>query len=68
LLPGWIESDMTGPALANPRFVENVMPRMPMRRWGTGADFAAIAVYLASDGSRFHTGDSILIDGGYAAF
>ncbi len=68
LLPGWTESGMTAPAFANEKFVSNVMPRMPVRRWGTGEDFAAIAVYLASPASSFHTGDSILIDGGYAAF
>lgn len=68
LLPGWTESGMTAPAFANEKFVRNVMPRMPVRRWGTGDDFAAIAVYLASPASSFHTGDSILIDGGYAAF
>ena len=27
-----------------------------------------LAVYLASDASRFHTGDSFVIDGGYAIF
>jgi enoyl-[acyl-carrier-protein] reductase (NADH) len=27
-----------------------------------------IAVYLASDASSFHSGDSILIDGGYSKF
>lgn len=68
LLPGWTESNMTAPALTNEKFVANVMPRMPVRRWGTGDDFSAIAVYLASPASSFHTGDSILIDGGYAAF
>ena len=31
-------------------------------------DFAGIAVYLASDASRFHTGDSFVIDGGYTIF
>jgi NAD(P)-dependent dehydrogenase (short-subunit alcohol dehydrogenase family) len=68
LLPGWTESGMTAAAFANEKFAGNVMPRMPVRRWGTGDDFAAIAVYLASPASSFHTGDSILIDGGYAAF
>jgi NAD(P)-dependent dehydrogenase (short-subunit alcohol dehydrogenase family) len=68
LLPGWTESGMTAPAFNNEKFVSNVMPRMPVRRWGTGDDFAAIAVYLASPASSFHTGDAILIDGGYAAF
>jgi NAD(P)-dependent dehydrogenase (short-subunit alcohol dehydrogenase family) len=68
ILPGWTESGITAPAFNNEKFVSNVMPRMPVRRWGTGDDFAAIAVYLASPASSFHTGDSILIDGGYAVF
>jgi NAD(P)-dependent dehydrogenase (short-subunit alcohol dehydrogenase family) len=68
ILPGWTESGLTAPVFANEKFAANVMPRMPVRRWGTGEDFAGIAVYLASPASSFHTGDSILIDGGYAAF
>lgn len=68
LLPGWTVSGVTEGAFGDQKFVDNVMPRMPVRRWGTGADFAGVAVYLASDASSFHTGDSILIDGGYAAF
>ncbi|MGQ0483568.1 MAG: SDR family NAD(P)-dependent oxidoreductase [Pseudonocardia sp.] len=68
LLPGWTVSGVTEDAFANEKFVANVMPRMPVRRWGVGEDFAGIAVYLASPASTFHTGDSILIDGGYAAF
>jgi NAD(P)-dependent dehydrogenase (short-subunit alcohol dehydrogenase family) len=68
LLPGWTVSGVTEGAFGNEKFVANVMPRMPVRRWGTGEDFAGIAVYLASEASTFHTGDSILIDGGYAAF
>jgi NAD(P)-dependent dehydrogenase (short-subunit alcohol dehydrogenase family) len=68
LLPGWIETSMTAPAFANEKFVANVMPRMPGRRWGTPADFAGIAVYLASPASAFHSGDAILLDGAYAAF
>jgi NAD(P)-dependent dehydrogenase (short-subunit alcohol dehydrogenase family) len=68
LLPGWVESAMTEPAFNDEKFVSNVLRRVPIRRWGTGDDFAAIAVYLASPASSFHTGDAILIDGGYAAF
>ena len=39
-----------------------------MRRWGVKEDFGGIAVYLASDASRYHTGDLFVIDGGYAVF
>ena len=41
---------------------------MPFRRWGEPEDFAGIAVYLASSLSSYHTGDTFVIDGGYAIF
>jgi NAD(P)-dependent dehydrogenase (short-subunit alcohol dehydrogenase family) len=68
ILPGWVESEMTGRAVADEKFNTNVIGRVPSRRWGQPEEFAGIAVYLASDASSFHTGDSILIDGGYAIF
>jgi len=68
ILPGWIETNMTAGAIANEKFAGNVLPRIPMRRWGTGDDFGGIAVYLMSEASRYHTGDTFLIDGGYALY
>jgi NAD(P)-dependent dehydrogenase (short-subunit alcohol dehydrogenase family) len=68
ILPGWVETDMTAPALGWDKFVANVMPRVPLRRWGRPDDFAGAAVYLASDASKWHTGDTIVVDGGYLIF
>ena len=68
VLPGWVESDMTAPALGWDTFVQKVMPRIPMRRWGVPADFGGVAVYLASRASSWHTGDIITLDGGYHSF
>ena len=68
ILPGWIDTPMTERALNWDRFVERVLPRVPVRRWGVPEDFAGIAVYLASDASVYHTGDTFVIDGGYAIF
>ena len=68
ILPGWIETEMTAPSFANEKFRATVLPRVPMRRWGRPEDFGGIAVYLASSASAFHTGDEILIDGGYWVF
>ncbi|HTN82022.1 MAG TPA: SDR family NAD(P)-dependent oxidoreductase [Acidimicrobiales bacterium] len=68
ILPGWIETPMTAPAMGWDRFVDKVLPRVPLRRWGTGDDFSGVAVYLASDASRYHTGDVLVLDGGYAIF
>jgi NAD(P)-dependent dehydrogenase (short-subunit alcohol dehydrogenase family) len=68
ILPGWIATDMTAGAQSAPAFAEKVIPRVPMRRWGNPEDFGGIAVYLASDASKYHSGDTFVIDGGYAIF
>jgi len=68
LMPGWARSDLTAPLQAWDTFNDKAIGRVPMQRWGEPEDFAGIAVYLASDASRFHTGDSIVIDGGYTVF
>lgn len=68
VLPGWIATDMTERLQNWDAFNEKAIRRVPMRRWGEGEDFAGIAVYFASDASKFHTGDSVVIDGGYSIF
>ena len=68
ILPGWIATDMTAGAQANETFNAKAIGRVPMRRWGEPEDFGGIAVYLASDASKFHTADTFVIDGGYTVF
>ena len=68
ILPGWIETEMTARGIADEKFAGAVLPRIPVRRWGSRQDFAGIAVYLASDASSYHTGDSFVIDGAYTIF
>jgi NAD(P)-dependent dehydrogenase (short-subunit alcohol dehydrogenase family) len=68
ILPGWIETDMTEGAFNWKKFADAVMPRIPMRRWGRPDDFGAVAVYLMSDASVYHSGQSFCIDGGYLVF
>ena len=68
IIPGWVDTAMTERLFSWDKFVDTVIPRIPMRRWGTPEDFGAIAVYLMSDASRWHTGDVIKIDGGFSIF
>jgi NAD(P)-dependent dehydrogenase (short-subunit alcohol dehydrogenase family) len=68
VLPGWIVTEMTENAVADTRFASAVLPRIPARRWGEGADFGGIAVYLASAASAYTTGEQFVIDGGYTKF
>ena len=39
--------------------------QIPMGKFGEPEDLGPLAVYLASDASRYMTGASLVIDGGY---
>ncbi|MBT5157304.1 MAG: SDR family oxidoreductase [Rhodobiaceae bacterium] len=68
ILPGWIATDMTAGAQGNEKFEQNVIPRVPAKRWGQPEDFGGMAVYLTSDASSYHSGDLFVIDGAYSIF
>ena len=68
LLPGWTATEMLEPARANTKFVENTTYRTPVRRWAEPGEFAAVAAYLADPALTFHTGDTVVVDGGYTIF
>jgi len=65
--PGFIATPMNTPLINNPEFDAWVKKRAPLGRWGTPDDFEGIAVFLASDASRFMTGQIIYVDGGWLA-
>jgi NAD(P)-dependent dehydrogenase (short-subunit alcohol dehydrogenase family) len=44
ILPGWINTEMTAGLQANEKFMSNVLPRIPVRRFGQPTDFGGIAV------------------------
>jgi NAD(P)-dependent dehydrogenase (short-subunit alcohol dehydrogenase family) len=66
--PGWIVTDATKPLLEWKAMNDTIVHRTPARRWGTPDDVAGVCVYLASDAARFHTGDTLRVDGGYSVF
>ncbi|NLA36929.1 MAG: SDR family oxidoreductase [Actinobacteria bacterium] len=68
LLPGWTETDMTAPLQGWEKFMNNTISRTPARRWGTPADMGPAAVFLADPTHTFHTGDCLVVDGGYTIF
>jgi len=67
LSPGYIVTDLTAPLQANAEFDAWVLSRVPMGRWGTPEDLAGACVFLASDASRYVTGQMINVDGGWLA-
>lgn len=48
-----------------PEVIEGINERTPMGRSGDPEDLGPLALYLASDASRFMTGAALVIDGGY---
>lgn len=64
IVPGWIETELSRDL--RERVGSEALRRIPVRRWGRPEDIGGIAVYLASDASAYHTGDTIVIDGGYS--
>jgi 2-deoxy-D-gluconate 3-dehydrogenase len=66
IAPGWIETDMTAPVKTMPAMYDEILARTPAGRWGQPEEIAGTAVYLASRGSDFVTGETIRVDGGYA--
>jgi 3-oxoacyl-[acyl-carrier protein] reductase len=62
LCPGWIETAFG--AGADDDFRRSVAESTPLRRWGTPADVAAAAVWLASPAAAFVTGQAVNVNGG----
>jgi NAD(P)-dependent dehydrogenase (short-subunit alcohol dehydrogenase family) len=65
ILPGWFNTSLTHDFLSAEVAQKKVLPRIPMRRWGSERDIGGVAVFLASDASRYMTGQTLTIDGGY---
>lgn len=68
ILPGYVETELSAEMFGNPKFKANVLPRVPMRRFGMPDDHAGIVNYLMSDSSGYHTGQCFVIDGGYSIY
>jgi NAD(P)-dependent dehydrogenase (short-subunit alcohol dehydrogenase family) len=64
IVPGWIETDLS--ATLREVVADKALNRIPARRWGQPEELGGIAVYLASEASSYHSGDTIVIDGGYS--
>jgi NAD(P)-dependent dehydrogenase (short-subunit alcohol dehydrogenase family) len=64
LAPGFIMTGMTGTGEQSKAVSERMSAITPLGRPGQLADIEGPAAYLASDASRFHTGDILTVDGG----
>jgi NAD(P)-dependent dehydrogenase (short-subunit alcohol dehydrogenase family) len=65
LLPGWTITDLAARGYEDDRFREVTTSRTPVRRWASPDEMGPAAVFLADPQVTFHTGDAIVVDGGY---
>lgn len=62
--PGYIRTPMNEGFLKSSEG-ERLRARIPLKRFGSPADLDGAIVYLASDASRYMTGGTLLVDGGF---
>ena len=67
IAPGWFVTDMNEAAFADPKIHERLTRDVPARRTGRLEEIGPLAVFLASAGSDFMTGQTIFLDGGHTA-
>jgi 3-oxoacyl-[acyl-carrier protein] reductase len=69
LCPGWIDTPFNEPFWqhADPAERDRIEQAIPLGRQGTPEDVAPAAVFLASDGASYITGQTLIIDGGLMA-
>ena len=67
LAPGVIETPMTAATRESPEKLASFMTRIPMGRVGQTEDLVGPVIFLASDMSRYVTGVTLPVDGGFLA-
>lgn len=64
LAPGWFKTQQNQVLYEDPEWVEYLTERIPVRRPGLPNDLDGAVVFLASEASRYVTGQTLLVDGG----
>jgi 2-deoxy-D-gluconate 3-dehydrogenase len=67
LAPGYMATNNTEALRADPDRSRDLMARIPAGRWGTSDDLKGAVVFLASAASRYVTGHTLAVDGGWLA-
>ena len=65
--PGMIETPMIDPIKQDPKTMEGLMSRVPLRRFGKPEEVSDLVLFLASEASSYMTGSTVVIDGGWLA-
>ncbi|HEX3437697.1 MAG TPA: SDR family oxidoreductase [Pseudacidobacterium sp.] len=64
LAPGWFKTEQNKVLYENQEWVDYLIDRIPLKRPGASNDLDGAIVFLASEASRYITGQTLLVDGG----
>jgi NAD(P)-dependent dehydrogenase (short-subunit alcohol dehydrogenase family) len=64
LAPGWFRTEQNKVLYEDPEWVAYITDRIPVKRPGLPNDLDGAVVFLASEASRYITGQTLLVDGG----
>jgi gluconate 5-dehydrogenase len=64
LAPGWFKTEQNKVLYENKEWVDYLVDRIPLKRPGQPDDLDGAIVFLASESSRYITGQTLLVDGG----
>jgi NAD(P)-dependent dehydrogenase (short-subunit alcohol dehydrogenase family) len=64
LAPGWFKTEQNKVMYEDAEWVEYLKERIPLNRPGAPDDLDGAVVFLASEASRYVTGQTLLVDGG----
>lgn len=64
---GYFATDLTAALRENPERAAELLQRIPIGRWGEGADLLGAVLFLASDAASYITGAVLAVDGGWLA-
>ena len=64
ICPGLVKTDFARELWDKPEVAERIASEIPLRRLGESEDFSGLAVFLASDASRYMTGQALTVCGG----
>lgn len=65
--PGMIETPMIDQVKKDPKQMEAMLTRVPLRRPGNPQEISNLVLFLASEESSYMTGSTVVVDGGWLA-
>lgn len=68
LIPGWTATAMNTHLREDEAFMKATTSRTPVRRWAEPEEYHEVASFLADPTLTFHTGNEVVVDGGYTIY